>query len=95
MVFISGTGASNKDNIDVVTKFILIGVTTSASLVVVIMDWFMKSTSIFVSTSGIFLDGGISNMVVEVEVVWGYGLCDIGDTMDVGGGFSSIMGVLV
>lgn len=41
------------------------------------------------------MDGGMSEMVVEVEVVRGDGLRDIGDSMDVGGGFYSMMSVLV
>lgn len=75
--------------------FVLLGITMSAPLVVFVMCWITQITSVSISPPRIFHDGLFSEMVTEVEVVQGDGLCDIGDMMNVDNDFSSMMGVLV
>jgi len=58
------------------------------------MDWITELTSISVSALMGFLDGGMSEIVDEVEIVRGDGLCDHGDTVKVEGGCSLVMGMM-
>jgi len=82
LMTVSGPDSRNKNNIDIGETFVP---------VIIIMDWTMELNSISTFVPSNVMEDKVSKMVVEVDVVWGDGFSDQGDTTKVEGGCSLLI----